>query len=122
MMAKKTSKMDNHKAGATLKFVASLIFLYVLFTGLGSGTWGNYATGSLWSPLLLAAALLGSICLFFGSLMEIVKPKMCMGSKPVMLVAFCLVALTVGPLFSSLLWMSIVGFVIGWAGSAVERM
>jgi hypothetical protein len=122
MPTKSKSKSNNHKKGAALKFIASLVFLYVVLMGLHTGQWGSYVAGSVWAPLLVAAALLGSIVLFFGSLAEMVKPEMCMGSKPVMLVAFALIALTVGPLHNPMLWVTLVGFLIGWAGTAVERM
>ena len=118
-MAKKS---NNNRAGAALKFIASLFFLYVVLTGLGSGRWGSYVSGSIWAPILVAAALLGSIALFFTSLVEIANPKMCMGGKLIAVVSFSLVALTVGPLGSAALWMTIVGFLIGWAGLAAERM
>jgi uncharacterized membrane protein YuzA (DUF378 family) len=45
-----------------------------------------------------------------------------MGGKLVGVVAFSLVALTVGPLGSASLWVTIVGFLIGWAGIAAEKM
>jgi hypothetical protein len=67
-------------------------------------------------------ALLGSIALFFSTIAEMVKPEMCMGGKLVGVVAFSLVALTVGPLGSASLWVTIVGFLIGWAGIAAEKM
>ncbi len=116
------AKKDSNKAGAALKFIASLFFLYVVLSGLSSGTWGSYVSGTVWVPLLVAAALLGSIALFFSSLAEMVNPAMCMGGKLVTAVSFALVALTVGPLGSMALWITIVGFLIGWAGFAAERM
>jgi hypothetical protein len=116
----KTSK--GNKTGAALKFVASLFFLYVVLAGLHSGMWGVYASGSIWTPILLPVALLGSIALFFSTLAEMVRPEMCMGGKLVAVVSFSLVALTVGPLGSAALWITIVGFLIGWAGIAAEKM
>ena len=115
-------KNNNKKAGAALKFVASLFFLYVVLTGLSSGLWGSYASGSIWTPILVAVALLGSIALFFGSLAEIVKPEGRLGGKLIAVVAFSLVALTIGPLWSVALCVSVIGFLIGWAGIAAERM
>ena len=113
---------NNKKTGAALKFVASIFFLYVVLSGLGSGIWGAYASGSIWTPILVAVALLGSIALFFGSLAEMAKPEMCMGGKLIAVVAFSLVALTIGPLWSVPLWITIIGFMVGWAGVATERM
>ena len=113
---------NNRRAGAVLKFVASLFFLYVVLSGLNSGSWGTYASSSIWTPILVAVALLGSIAIFFGSLAEMAKPEMCMGGKLIAVVSFALVALTVGPLSSLPLWMTLVGFLVGWAGVAAERM
>ena len=50
------------------------------------------------------------------------KPEMCMGGKLIAVVSFALVALTLGPLWSLPLWMSLAGFLVGWAGVAAERM
>ena len=121
-MPKQKTKKSGNRIGAALKFVASLFFLLVVLSGLHRGVWGIYTSGSFWTPILLAAALLGSIALFFGSLAEMVKPEMCMGGKLIAVVAFSLVALTVGPLGSIPLALTIIGFLIGWAGIAAERM
>lgn len=118
----KMSKRSSNRAGASLKLIASLFFMYVTLSGLSSGSWGLYAAGSIWTPLLVAAALLGSTALLFSSLAELANPRMCMGGKPVVAVAFSLVALTIGPIGSAPLWITIIGFLIGWIGIAAERM
>lgn len=110
-----------------LRFVASLFFLYVLFGGTtaGNGWWSPWVTagaGSLWLPILFGAAVLSSIALFFGSLAGLIfKSNLVMSWKVQTIAAFALVALTVSTTWSSVFWVVVVGFVLGWIANAVER-
>jgi hypothetical protein len=111
-----------------LRFVASLFFLYVLFggTSAGSGWWSPWVVsgaGSLWLPILFGAAVLSSIALFFSSIAGLAfKADFGAGWKVQSVAAFALVALTVSTILSSVFWLVIVGFILGWIANAVERM
>jgi hypothetical protein len=112
-----------------LRFVASLFFLYVLFggTSAGSGWWSAWVTsgaGALWLPILFGAAVLSSIALFFSSLAGLVfKTSMgMMSGKTQTIAAFALIALTVSLTWSSVFWIVVVGFILGWVGNALEMM
>jgi hypothetical protein len=111
-----------------LRFVASLFFLYVIFGGTtaGSGWWSPWVTngpGALWLPILFGAAVLSSIALFFGSLAGLIfKMETRMGWKVLTLASFTLVALTVSTAWSSVFWVVVVGFVLGWIAEALEMM
>lgn len=112
--------------GSVLRFIASLIFLYVVFAGVSqiSGA-GNPA--ALWVPLLFAGAVISSIALFFMSIAGIAMPSKegsMMGNKLSMIASLTLLALTV---FASSTWTVntwgwyvIVGFIIGWIGGAID--
>ncbi|MDE1868924.1 MAG: hypothetical protein KGH60_03095 [Candidatus Micrarchaeota archaeon] len=112
--------------GSVLRFIASLIFLYVIFAGVSqiNGA-GNPA--ALWVPLLFAGAVISSIALFFMSIAGIAMPSKegaMFGSKISTFASLTLLALTV---FASSTWTVntwgwyvIVGFIIGWIGSAID--
>lgn len=86
--------------------------------------------GSIWFPILLGVAVLTSIALFFGSLASLVfKTGMgSMGWKTLAIASFALVALTVPQpglaisAWSSIFWLVILGFILGWVASAMEMM
>lgn len=119
-----------------LRFLASVLFLYVIFggTAAAAGWWSPWVVngaGSLWLPILFGAAVLSSVALFFGTLffgslaMAGMAPKMgsgSMGWKASMIAAFSLTALTVSPSFSGVFWVVILGFILAWVGSAMEWM
>ncbi|HIH50592.1 MAG: hypothetical protein ABSE71_03775 [Candidatus Micrarchaeaceae archaeon] len=107
-----------------LRFIASLLFLYVIFSGVWWSPWVTSGVGQIWLPILLGVAVLSAVGLFFGSLAGIAS-KMNGGGmiwKAVMLGSFALVALTVSPVFSAGFWVAILGFLLGWFGSAMEWM
>lgn len=111
-----------------LRFIASLLFLYVIFAGQSMGWWSQWVSsgaGSVWLPILFGAAVLATIGLFFSSLAGIAMPNMkggAMSMKVMMLASFTLVALTASPAWSTGFWIVILGFLIGWFGSAMEMM
>jgi hypothetical protein len=109
-----------------LRFIASLLFLYVVFAGSGHSWWSGWVTsgvGAVWLPILFGVAVLGSIGLFFMSLGGLAwKMHGAMASKVLMLSSFALVALTASPLFNTGFWIVILGFLIGWFGTAMEWM
>ena len=75
--ARSTPSKSNSGWANGLRFVASLFFLYVLFGGssAGSGWWSPWilsGAGSLWEPILLSAAVLASVALFFGTISSMV--------------------------------------------------
>ncbi|MGD0510537.1 MAG: hypothetical protein ABSA33_01735 [Candidatus Micrarchaeaceae archaeon] len=118
-----------------LRIIAALFFLYVIFGGTnsGAGWWSPLVlsgAGSIWFPILLGVAVLTSIALFFGSLASLVfKTGMgSMGWKTLAVASFALVALTVPQpglaisTWSSVFWLVIVGFILGWVASAMEMM
>ncbi|MGD0728628.1 MAG: hypothetical protein ABR981_00955 [Candidatus Micrarchaeaceae archaeon] len=112
-----------------LRFIAALLFLYVVFTGAGANppfgnAWLNGA-GSLWVPILFGVAVLGSIGLFFSSLAGALSSKCRMGGmvgKLLMFTSLALVILTASPAWNVGFWIVIVGFLIGWIGSAMQMM
>ncbi len=127
MPKKSESKPKKGAWPDVLRFVASLLFLYVLFVGTGANTWSAWVTsgfGSVWLPLLFGVAVLGSIGLFFSSLAGIVmsKARMAMSGKMLMWVSLALVALTASPVWGTSFWIVLLGFLIGWLGSAMEMM
>jgi hypothetical protein len=109
-----------------LRFIASLLFLYVIFIGTGANWWSPWVAsgvGAVWLPILFGAAVLSSIALFFSSLAGIAwKFGGAMSWKVLMLASFTLVALTASPFFSTGFWIVILAFLIGWMGSAMEMM
>ncbi len=124
--ADKPKKSKDAKSDA-LRFIASLLFLYVVFVGTGASTWSAWVTsgfGSVWLPLLFGVAVLGSIGLFFSSLAGIVmkEARMAMSGKLLMWLSLALVALTASPAWSTSFWIVLLGFLIGWLGTAMEMM
>jgi len=113
---------------AGLKFIASLLFLYVIFGGTAASTgwWSPYILsggGSIWLPVMYGLAVLSSIGLFFGSLSSLVlKTNFGVGWKTASIAAFALTVLTATPSFSGVFWVVVVGFIIGWVASAMEMM
>lgn len=111
-----------------LRFIASLLFLYVVFVGTGAqttwSTWVATGFGSVWLPLLFGVAVLGSIGLFFSSLAGIVmkEARMAKMGKMLMWVSLALVALTASPMWYPSFWIVLLGVLIGWLGSAMEMM
>jgi hypothetical protein len=121
-----------------LRFVASLLFLFVLFGGttaiastISGGTSGWWSplvapgtAGALWLPILFGVAVLSSIALFFGSIAGMVwkMSSRGMGWKTTLLASFSLTALTVSPTWSGVFWVVIVGFIVGWIATAMEWM
>ncbi len=105
-----------------LRFISSLIFLYVVF---GGSAWSLGAAGSLWLPILFSIAVLSSIGLFLSSLAGLAT-KHCpqwVGNKLVILASFALVALTAGAgSFTMPFWIVVLGFIIGLIGSAADMM
>lgn len=119
------SKSSNKVSPNVLRFIASLIFLYVVFQGVsGSASMGAAA---LWSPILYSIGVLGSVVLFFTSLggIGLNTNKFTEGAmKSMKLAAFALFALSVisGTLaVTNFGWLVILGYVIGWFGSAIEK-
>lgn len=126
--SEKPTAKNSYGAGPNaLRFVASLFFLYVVFGGAyGNGWWSPWVTsgaGSLWTPILLGAAVLSSIGLFLGSLAgmawKMVTP---MGWRTSIIAAFSLTALTVSLSFSSVFWIVMIGFILNWVASGMEMM
>lgn len=109
-----------------LKFLASLIFLYVIFAGLSGETPAGAV--SLWVPLLFAGGIIGTIVLFFASLAGLAWPSSMLSaatSKAWLWSSFLLLALTAasGTLTITMMgWEVIAGFLIGLLGVGVERM
>jgi hypothetical protein len=122
VMAKSNSIWPNG-----LRFIASLLFLYVIFgAGASSGWWSPWITtgaGSLWLPIVFGVAVLSTIGLFFCSLAGLAykKPNM-MITKIMMVASLMLVILTVSPAWTGTFWIVILGFILGWIGSAIEMM
>lgn len=122
-----------------LQFVASLVFLYVIFVGRPTEGWSLSALGAAsWlAPLLYAAAVLSTIALFFISLVGLGwsgksipeaggKMMPMMASKSLGIAGFTLLVLTV---FISLSitgatamwsWLVIIGYIVGWLGVGME--
>ena len=112
-----------------LRFVASLLFLFVIFGGTTAsiGWWSPWVTvgaGSIWLPILFGVAVLSSIALFFGSIAGMVwkMSSASMGWKTTLLASFSLTALTASATWSGVFWVVIVGFILGWIASAIEWM
>ncbi|MDE1810916.1 MAG: hypothetical protein KGH66_02660 [Candidatus Micrarchaeota archaeon] len=118
------------KAPHALRFIASLVFLYVIFS-----MWQAFAISaggavSAVEAIALAVGLLGTIALFFTSLgglaMDSSGMMNPMGDKALMGAALPLliVAVAVAPtnaVTTAAVWAIIVGFIIGWIGTAVEK-
>ena len=123
----KNASKPKGQAPSVLRFISSLLFLLVLFGGAyaGSGWWSPLITngaGSLWLPLFLGAAVLASIALFFGSIAGIVlKNDFGIGGKVSLIASFALVVLTVTTAWTTVFWIVIVGFILGWIASAIEN-
>lgn len=128
-MPRNTATKSRGAGPDVLRFIASLLFLYVVFGAGSSGlsSWVTSGAGALWLPILFGVAVLGSIGLFFGSLGSVFSAKARasmgnMGSKVLMWTGFALIALTVSPAWSWTFWVVVLGFLIGWFGSALEMM
>jgi hypothetical protein len=112
------AKQQKGMMAPAAKFVASLIFLYVVFGPLNAA----YAapTGNFWASLLYAAAVLGSITLFFASIagFSSMVPKMC-DCKALKITPFALlawVAIT-APFSTTNLVLVVIGAVLCGLGS-----
>ncbi|MGI0100443.1 MAG: hypothetical protein ACREBH_01850 [Candidatus Micrarchaeaceae archaeon] len=128
---KSAAKSTGRPKGAgpnALRFIASLLFLFVIFGGssAGMGWWSPYVisgAGSLWLPILLGAAVLSSIALFFSSIAGLVLNRDgMMGGKLATVAAFTLIALTVSTSWTSVFWVVVVGFMLSWVAGAMEAM
>ena len=114
----------------TLMFLASLIFLYVVFGPLSAAapSLGNGLGYGIWAPLLYAVAVLGSITLFFSSLvgffmstdMQMMGTKKTMMATSLAILAWA--AITGGAGWSMNMWLTVIGFVIGWFGMGMAMM
>ena len=124
------AKQQNKMMAKAIEFIASLIFLYVVFGPLSAAapSLGNGLGYGIWAPLLYAVAVLGSITLFFSSLVGFaMSSQMLMMStkKAMMVTPFAIlawVAITGGAGWSMNLWLTLAGFVIGWFGMGAEMM
>lgn len=131
IMPRNTAASKQKKSGPwpnVMRFVASLLFLFVVFTGAGmnppfNNVWLGGA-GSIWLPIVFGIAVLGSIGLFFSSLAGLAwgKGGGMMAGKIVMFTSLALVILTASPSWSSSFWVVILGFLIGTFGNAMEMM
>ena len=124
-----SGKSKNNAWPNVLRFVASLLFLYVLFGGSNASgswwsTWVTSTPGSVWLPLLFGAAVLSTIGLFFGSLAGLVwnKSNGHWGMKLSLVAAFTLVVMTGSFAWTSVFWVVILGFFLGWIASAMDMM
>jgi hypothetical protein len=109
------AKQQNGMLAPAAKFVASLIFLYVVFGPLNA--MAAPGLGNLWTPLLYAAAVLGSITMFFAGLAGFsqMMPRMC-GCKVMMVTPFAILALVaitpLGAGFATAMWLTVIGAVL----------
>lgn len=113
------AKQQNKTLATSLKFIASLIFLYVLFGG------PLVIPAQWWAPLVYAVAVVSTIALFFGSLVGfgMSSEMLTSGSKKaVTMSALALLALASTSMFSGSAAgaMVVVGFIIGWFGGVIE--
>lgn len=118
-------KQKNKTLATGLKFIASLIFLYVVF--VQSPAVVASAAGAVWAPVLYAVAVVGSVSLFFASLVSFVWSSEMLnmtGKKANMVVALALIAWAAisGPAMSMTMELALVGFVIGWFGAGAAEM
>lgn len=106
-----------------LEFIGSLIYLIVVFTGLG-GYAGALLAHSGWPwAVLFGVAAIGAITLFFTSFANfggMAKGAAWGAMKAASITGFALVALTVGN--STYLLVSLLGFVLAFLGAAAGSM
>ena len=118
-------KQKNKTLATALKFIASLIFLYVVF--VQSPAVAPTAAGAVWAPLLYAVAVIGSVSLFFASLVGFLMSSDMLNKaskKANMLVALAIIAWAAisGPAMSMPMELALVGFIIGWFGVGAAEM
>ncbi|MCL5675007.1 MAG: hypothetical protein M1611_00145 [Candidatus Marsarchaeota archaeon] len=101
------------------EFLASLFFFYAIMTATGVGATFPWANGSVWQPLLYAAAVTGSVLLLFTSIATFNRQNE-RGTRLAFLsnvvAGFSLFALTAGT--SVYFGISLIGFILGFIGSA----
>jgi hypothetical protein len=120
------AKQKNKALASALKFIASLIFLYVVFVSPPVAL--ALAGAVLWAPLLYAVAVIGSISLFLGSLMSFAVSSEMLNkagwkmNKMVSLAIVAWAAIAGGLSLSLPMELAIVAFVIGWFGSGMAEM
>lgn len=89
---------------------------------------GNGLGYGIWAPLLYAVAVLGSITLFFSSLVGyfMSSDMPMMGIKKTMMATSLAIlawaAITGGAGWSMNMWLTVIGFVIGWFGMGMAMM
>ena len=118
------AKQQNGMLASAAKFVASLIFLYVVFGPLNAA----YAapTGNFWASLLYAAAVLGSVTLFLSSILGFFAsanmPRIC-SCKAMMVTPFALLAwVAMTPFSPTSMWLTVIGAVLVGFGSCCCAM
>ena len=119
-MPKTKSNTKKILAGGFIKFVASILFLYILISGINSGIWGTYVIGTPWIPVLISMGILGTIALLFCSTMEIARGRQTVGWKLVYVVSFAAIGLTASTTLSAGFWISVMAFVVAWLGTLVQ--
>ncbi len=108
-----------------LEFIGSLIYLIVVFTGLG-GYAGAVLTqaNTAWAwTILFGVAAIGSITLFFTSFANfggMAKTATASAMKAATISGIALVALTAGN--STYMLVSLLGFVLAFLGAAASSM
>jgi hypothetical protein len=114
---------DNMRYGAfVLELIASLIFLGLAFTQSGNYSAAGWSGAALWLPLLYAAAIIGSVSLFFISFGTLLMPHEHLSHAAActtVAVGFSLVALTFGNL--PMYIVAIVAFILGIIGSGISH-
>lgn len=126
------AKQQNKTWANVLRFIASLIFLYVVFVGLSSYTpSATLLSGAIipWGALLYVVAVLGSIALFFASLFGLAMGSSLsdvIATKTSIWMPLALVVLTMTGASASALsvgtwtWYVLLGFVIGIIGDLIK--
>jgi len=121
MATKKSSQMK----GTLLEFLGALIYIYLVFTWLGSGgtpLWLSGA-GAIWLPVIAGVALISSLTLFIMSLVALAgmnSDMMIMGAmKATWWGGFAIFVLTAG---GAWFWWAILGFLLAYIGTGWQKM
>ncbi len=107
-----------------LEIIGSLVYIFLVYlistNGYGLRSLLLSGPGATWLPILYATALIGGVLLFitsFGNILSNNEFKK-VTFLPAILTGFALVALTAG---TSLLWVTLVGFVLSICGVGISE-
>jgi hypothetical protein len=121
MAARKNSTIV--RAGGVLLFLASLIYLYVVFTGYASTTNAWLISASFLGPFVIAFAVVSVIVLFFmslGTMAGMATPQMLDKPLWIFYIMSGVTTLMVGGV--GMFFMTVVGFVLASIGSMAAGM